>query len=68
MTFDENQEMKGQKKGSSNLQGKNPLANSMAHHANMGGSKGNPGTSHMDQRGAKLYEIYSSGKSSGGAG
>lgn len=40
--------------------GKNPLANSMAQ-----GSK-NPGTSHMDQRGAKLYEIYSSGKSSGG--
>ena len=44
--------------------GKNPLANSMAHHSNMGK---NPGTSHMDQRGAKLYEIYSSGKSSGGA-
>ena len=54
------------KKGSSNMQGKNPLANSMAHHSNMGG-KANPGTSHMDQRGAKLYEIYSSGKSSGGA-
>ena len=36
----------------------------MAHHSNMAK---NPGTSHMDQRGAKLYEIYSSGKSSGGA-
>lgn len=59
--------MKGQgKKGSSNMAGgKNPLANSMAHHSNMG--KNQPGTSHMDQRGAKLYEIYSSGKSSGGA-
>ena len=53
--------MKGQsKKGSSNLAGgKNPLANSMA-------QQKNPGTSHMNQRGAKLYEIYSSGKSSGG--
>ena len=34
----------------------------------MGTGKNNPGTSQkMDQRGAKLYEIYSSGKSSGGA-
>jgi hypothetical protein len=40
--------------------GKNPLASSIAH-----GTK-NPGTSHMDTRGAKLYEIYSCGKSSGG--
>jgi len=46
--------------------GKNPLANSMAHHSsNMGTGKNNPGTSHMDKRGAKLYEIYSSGKSQG---
>ena len=65
--------MKGSqgKKGSSNNMGggKNPLANSMAHHSsNMatGKSNNNPGTSHMDQRGAKLFEIYSSGKSSGG--
>ena len=58
---------KGQgKKGSSNMAGgKNPLANSMAHHSNVGK---NPGTSHMDHRGAKLYEIYSSGKSNGGGG
>ena len=39
--------VKGQgKKGSNNMAaGKNPLANSMAHHSNMGK---NPGTSHMD--------------------
>ena len=43
---------------------KNPLANSMAHHSTNVGK--NPGTSHMDHRGAKLYEIYSSGKSNGG--
>ena len=56
--------MKGtSKKTSGNAGGKNPLASSMAH-SNVGK---NPGTSHMDQRGAKLYEIYSSGKSSGGA-
>ena len=29
-------------------------------------SNKNPGTSHMDQRGAKIFEIYSSGKSGGG--
>ena len=39
---------------------KNPLANSMAGK--------NPGTSHMDQRGAKLYEIYSSGKGNNSSG
>ena len=32
----------------------------------MGTGKNNPGTSHTDQRGAKLFEIYSSGKSSSG--
>lgn len=42
--------------------GKNPLANSMAHSS----MNKNPGTSHMDTRGAKLYEIYSSGKSNAG--
>ena len=58
--------LKGQgKKGSSNVGGgKNPLANSMAQNSSNMGK--NPGTSHMNQRGAKLYEIYSSGKSSGG--
>lgn len=58
--------MKGTgKKGSGSMVGgKNPLANSMAH----GGATKNPGTSHMDTRGAKLYEIYSSGKSNPGGG
>lgn len=58
----------GKKGSSNNMGGKNPLANSMAHHSsNMAtGKNANPGTSHMDQRGAKLFEIYSSGKSSGG--
>jgi len=61
------QPVKGQgKKGSSNVSGaggKNPLASSMAQHSQNVGK--NPGTSHMNQRGAKLYEIYSSGKNSG---
>ena len=35
----------------------------MAQHSQNVGK--NPGTSHMNQRGAKLYEIYSSGKNSG---
>ena len=37
----------------------------MAHGNNF--SSKNPGTSHMDQRGQKLFEIYSSGKSQGAA-
>ena len=38
----------------------------MAHGSNF--SNKNPGTSHMDQRGQKLFEIYSSGKSQGAGG
>ena len=39
------------------------------HGGNFGGGK-NSGTSHLDSRGQnkKIYEIYSSGKSSGGIG
>ena len=51
------------KKGQGSIGSKNPLTNSMAHGNNF--SSKNPGTSHMDQRGQKLFEIYSSGKSQG---
>jgi hypothetical protein len=50
------------KKKGSNVSNKNPLTNSMAH-GNQFPNKSNPGTSQLDQRGAKIFEIYSSGKS-----
>jgi hypothetical protein len=59
--------LKGQNKKNTGNLNKNPLASSVAHGSG-NFNKQNPGTSHMDQRGAKLYEIYSSGKSSGGMG
>lgn len=49
------------KKGANNISNNNPLTNSMAHGSQFANNK-NPGTSHIDNRGAKIFEIYSSGK------
>ena len=64
------QPLKNNKKGSTNAMGKNPLANSIAHVGNPNknhphGGVGVAGGNHMDQREKKIFEIYSSGKSSG---